>query len=674
MPAYRYLRGYTLDPSFSNLLKTYAINETVYSIPWEKVKAGPRGEYLEVLDFDAPNECWYGPVDLDDPEVISQHGLKPSEGNPQFHQQFVYTIGMKIIQLFEDALGRKIIWRPRYNPEENRTNYVQSLRIYPHAFLEANAYYDSDKKAVLFGYFKAKDLFQGVNVPGTTVFTCLSPDIIAHEMTHAILDSIHPHFIENTNPDVAAFHEALADIVALLEMVGNRDLVTYQLISAKGQIDSQSIFGNLATQVGQASMLGHHSLRNAIGFYDESGNWVKREADRFEYQKANGLHEKGGVFVACIFDAFIRLYNYSTQDLLRIARYDPNSGEAISIDLVKRLTEEAVNISQTLLKICIQALDFVPPCDITFGDYIRAMITADIEMTPEDTGGYRVALIESFREWGFTVPGLNTMSAESLKWNSPKELFENEYDVDALGFIVNNLKPIIRELLGKKDRYEIYKKSREINAILHGLIIDELGTETELDDEALQSVNYFKSYQSNYKSQIDSSTSEMLPNMEQKGYSSLHEVKQNEGWRSFLENLGLMPHMRSNHTYEGKKVPFNEEFKLQVLNLRPVYRSSRDGQRIDQVVVSLLQTLRVEKKDHDLDGLKFRGGCTLVFDLSEDSTLTYAIVKKLTSKIRLKNQLEHQLGYDNFYELNSSFIEKDKSFFPLQIKNLHSHE
>ncbi|WP_299274481.1 hypothetical protein [uncultured Psychroserpens sp.] len=674
MPANRYLKGYTLDPSFSNVLKTYNVNETVYKIPWENVDPGPKGEYLEVLDFDAPNECWYQPIDLDNAEVISQQGLKPSEGNPQFHQQFVYTIGMKIIRLFEDALGRKIIWRPNHYNDVDEEDGIEPLRIYPHALLEANAYYNSEKNAILFGYFKAEELFQGINIPGSTVFTCLSPDIIAHEMTHAILDSIHPHFIENTNPDVAAFHEAFADIIALLEMVGNKDLVTHQLLSANGQIDSESIFGNLATQVGQASKLGHHALRNMIGYYDKKGKWRRIKADRFAQQKTQGYHDKGGVFVACVFDAFIRLYNHSTQDLLRIAKYDENSKEAISIDLVNRLTKEAIEISQTLLKICIQALDFVPPCDITFGDYIRAMITADMEMTPEDNGGYRVALIESFRDWGFMVDRVNTMSAESLKWSSPKELFENDFDVEALAVIVSNLKPIIRELLGKKNRSQIYNLSRKINTIIHGLIIDELEPTKVYDKEEEMSIINFKSYQSNYESQINQSTSQITYDKKKKVSMSLNDVKKNNGWRNFLENLGLMPNMGLMHEYEGKKIPFNQDFKLQVLNLRPVYRSSRDGRRIDQVVVSLLQTLRVEKKGHDLNGLKFRGGCTLVFDLSETSTLTYAIVKKLISEQRLKNQLKHQLGYDNFYELNSSFMDEDKSFLPLQIKNLHSHE
>ena len=102
MPTYRYLKGYTLDPSYSTLLSTYSINETLYRIRWEPVDPGPKGDYLEVMDYDPPNECWYEPIDLNDPEVLSQHGLSPSEGNPQFHQQFVYTIGMRIIEIFED--------------------------------------------------------------------------------------------------------------------------------------------------------------------------------------------------------------------------------------------------------------------------------------------------------------------------------------------------------------------------------------------------------------------------------------------------------------------------------------------------------------------------------------------------------------------------------------------
>jgi len=87
--------------------------------------------------------------------------------------------------------------------------FVQRLRIYPHAMREANAYYSSAKKALLFGYFPAEGEDVGDNYPGETVFSCLSHDIIAHETTHALLDGLHPRFVEPSNVDALAFHEAI---------------------------------------------------------------------------------------------------------------------------------------------------------------------------------------------------------------------------------------------------------------------------------------------------------------------------------------------------------------------------------------------------------------------------------------------------------------------------------
>src|SRR5690242_9693935 len=105
-PAYRYLRGYCLDPGFSTRLDTAGINEVVYRIPFEEsLEPGPVGEYIEVIDFDPASKCWYDPVDLAADGIASQQGLTPSEGNPQFHQQFVYAVAMKTIHHFERALG-----------------------------------------------------------------------------------------------------------------------------------------------------------------------------------------------------------------------------------------------------------------------------------------------------------------------------------------------------------------------------------------------------------------------------------------------------------------------------------------------------------------------------------------------------------------------------------------
>ena len=92
---------------------------------------------------------------------------------------------------------------------------------------------------------------------------------------------------------------------------------------------------------------------------------------------------------------------------------------SIGPDLVHRLAGEASEIAEHFLHICIRALDYCPPNDITFGSYLRALVTADLDIAPEDENGYRVALIEAFRARGIFPRGLNTLSIESLCWNRP---------------------------------------------------------------------------------------------------------------------------------------------------------------------------------------------------------------------------------------------------------------
>src|ERR1051325_6379415 len=194
----RRLRVYALDPSIAKSLDSIAVKETVLSLPWddkplaaESLRPGPVGEYLEVVDVDSASNRIYDPVDLNDKALLAQDGWPPSEGNPQFHQQMVYAVGMATIGVFEQALGRRALWSPRRTEEGHKDEdgkpdkgYVPRLRIYPHALRTDNAYYSPEKKALLFGYFPARSSDSDPTSPGSMVFSCLSSDIIAHEMTH----------------------------------------------------------------------------------------------------------------------------------------------------------------------------------------------------------------------------------------------------------------------------------------------------------------------------------------------------------------------------------------------------------------------------------------------------------------------------------------------------------
>ena len=80
---------------------------------------------------------------------------------------------------------------------------------------QANAYYSPQAHGICLAISLRTRRGQGRNLPGQLVFTCLSQDIVAHEVTHAVIDGIRTYFTESTNPDVLAFHEGFADLCAL---------------------------------------------------------------------------------------------------------------------------------------------------------------------------------------------------------------------------------------------------------------------------------------------------------------------------------------------------------------------------------------------------------------------------------------------------------------------------
>jgi hypothetical protein len=59
--------------------------------------------------------------------------------------------------------------------------------------------------------------------------------------------------------------------------------------------------------------------------------------------------------------------------------------------------------------------------DLSFGDYLRALVTADTELVPNDPAGYRLAFLESFRRRGLYPLDVATLSVESLRWQTADE-------------------------------------------------------------------------------------------------------------------------------------------------------------------------------------------------------------------------------------------------------------
>jgi hypothetical protein len=423
MPVKRRLRVFAFDPLLSTKLETVGLNRATLDVRWEDdLKPGPVGEYLSVVDIDPATGACYAPVDLNGAYPLSQAGLSPSETNPQFHQQMVYAVAMKTIEHFEYALGRVALWAPRpvIKGKRYREYFVRRLRIYPHAVREANSFYSPDKKALLFGYFPASESDPGGNLPGQTIFCCLSHDIVAHETTHALLDGLQRRLREPTNQDMLAFHEAFADLVSLFQHFTVPEALSSQIARTRGDLSQQNLLGELAQQFGEGT--GRYgALRSAIGQVDrQTHRWEPIQPTTDDYENATEPHDRGAILVAAVFDAFLNIYRTRSEDLIRLATGGSGVLQegAIAPDLVSRLAEEASKAATHVLNMCIRALDYCPPVDLTYGDYIRALITADRDLVPDDPHDYRVAFMQAFRRRGIYPKSVRSLSTESFCWNS----------------------------------------------------------------------------------------------------------------------------------------------------------------------------------------------------------------------------------------------------------------
>ena len=372
------------------------------AVPAEILAKGPTGYRIKVVDYNATERRAYKDVQtyqLDTGELIDPFSPRDGEtlldpdyqrrllADPNFHAQNAYAIAMRTLGAFERALGRRVGW----------SSGGHQLHIAPHAFAQANAFYSEPDRALLFGYFRRAN--------GSPVFTSLSHDIIAHETTHALLDGLRSRFTEPSGPDQAAFHEGFADIVALLSIfslppvvaaaIGEDGAVvlgkqTIKLVAAdKLTPDAirSSILLGMAKEVGQELADGERdALRRSVEIRPETGAAMRDDEDE---------HSRGEVIVAAMMNAFVDLWSERIAELGKFERDTYNLGAVV---------DQGVKLAGHLLNMAIRALDYCPPTDIDFGQYLASLLTADRELVPDDEHLYRSAIRSSFHAYGIDVP------------------------------------------------------------------------------------------------------------------------------------------------------------------------------------------------------------------------------------------------------------------------------
>ncbi len=210
------------------------------SIPveYEALTPGPVGERLEVVDCRRQRE---GLLRLRQPGGSGHPERRAGWSRRRRTLASISRWSMRslarTLSNFDRALGRRL--RLSKGPR------VDKLRLFPHGFRGRNAFYDRDLHAILFGYFDADETAPGSNIPRQRIFTCLSHDIIAHEMTHAIVDRLRRFFLEPTNVDTQAFHEGFSDIVALFQHFSFPDLLEREIERSRGTCRARRCWSSL---------------------------------------------------------------------------------------------------------------------------------------------------------------------------------------------------------------------------------------------------------------------------------------------------------------------------------------------------------------------------------------------------------------------------------------------
>lgn len=328
-------------------------------------------------------------------------------------QVSVFTTILRVLNLFEnpDALGRQVDWAF----EGGR------LKVYPRLSYAKNANYDRSTGSLNFFWFQTRKARKR-----RTIYTSASPDVVAHEAAHAVLDGIAPRLYDAITPQSLALHESIADLTAVFLSFQMNSMRIYILEKTKGELAEKSQFGWIAEQFGKATKkvgMGHYlrSMYSQASLKPNSENLVD----------VTNHHLLSVVFSASVYAAMIEEFEKEKKRLATERKKSQFSMSGLA------LFTASTRVRRSLYR----ALDYLPTADIGFLDLASAMICADEIAFPEKKhDSFRAALIKCCLERGIGTK-MNDFSSIDVK---PIEL-EKGQDIGSLTETPRNIEKFIEQ-------------------------------------------------------------------------------------------------------------------------------------------------------------------------------------------------------------------------------------
>ncbi len=202
--------------------------------------------------------------------------------------------------------------------------------------------------------------FYNQTVLGFDIHASESPDVVCHELGHAVLDALRPQLFNVANTETSAFHESFGDISAMLCALQVPAMRKAVIAETGGRLNTNSRLSRLAEQLGwglrqiSPQMVDRDCLRNAMNhFFYKRPDLLPPSADAD--QLSSEEHSFSRVFTGAFLDALARMFSSSSSR-------DEAALAAISRDLGQLL---------------IDAVHGAPVTSAYFSQVAAAMIQAD---------------------------------------------------------------------------------------------------------------------------------------------------------------------------------------------------------------------------------------------------------------------------------------------------------
>ncbi len=349
--------------------------------------AGPTSARIAVVDYDGDRDRLEDPVKWDRTRRKFYVGAGKNKeyitwehrDRPQFRQVNVWAIVQSVLRMYEATwvLGRSAPWAF----EGNR------LTVVPHAGYLANAFYSRGSKSLQFYYFGPEN---------RRVYTCLSHDIVAHETGHAILDGLRPRYFQDSSIQTTGFHEFVADMTAILSSLLNNQLRWAVAADAGEDLSEDTLIASLAEEFGEYAM-GRPHLRSALN--DKTMESEKGSTSPYDWAQ---------VLTGAMWDILSRMFAHMRQRPKKSGKL-PTNREAI------------LWAANRFRRVAFQPLDYLPPVDVHFSDYARAVLRADEVIDPIDEDGYRDMMKAAFDKRGIRY---------DMDEGEPQRVNFYSYDID----------------------------------------------------------------------------------------------------------------------------------------------------------------------------------------------------------------------------------------------------